>query len=52
MQAILDEKEQIAAENQDLTKRKAKLELNIKDIQDDLEGDQKSRVQISSKYFT
>ncbi|XP_060076543.1 structural maintenance of chromosomes protein 3-like [Ylistrum balloti] len=43
MQTILDEKEQIASENQDLTKRKAKLELNIKDILDDLEGDKKAR---------
>ncbi|OWF38325.1 structural maintenance of chromosomes protein 3-like [Mizuhopecten yessoensis] len=43
MQTILDEKEQIASENQDLTKRKAKFELNIKDILDDLEGDKKAR---------
>lgn len=44
MQGIHDEKEQMTGETQDLTKKKAKLELNIKDIQDELEGDQSARV--------
>ncbi|CAH1784036.1 unnamed protein product [Owenia fusiformis] len=39
LQSILDEKEQITTEQQELVKRKAKLELDVKDIQDDLEGD-------------
>jgi ABC-type phosphate transport system auxiliary subunit len=43
MQTIHDEKEQQGGENQDLTKKKAKLELNIKDIQDELEGDKTAR---------
>lgn len=46
MQTIHDEKEQQTSENQDLTKKKAKLELNIKDIQDELEGDKSARVTI------
>ena len=44
MQGVMDEKENLNTENQDVTKRKAKLELMIKDIQDELEGDQNSRV--------
>ena len=43
MQTLFDEKEQMQTENQDLTKRKAKLELTIKDIQEDLEGDAKAK---------
>jgi structural maintenance of chromosome 3 (chondroitin sulfate proteoglycan 6) len=50
MQTIHDEKEQHGGENQDLTKKKAKLELNIKDIQDELEGDKTARVTIISLY--
>lgn len=46
VQGINDEKEQMTVETQDLTKKKAKLELNIKDIQDELEGDQSARVGI------
>lgn len=44
MQTVFDEKEQLQSENQELTKQKAKLELTIKDIQDDLEGDAKAKV--------
>ncbi|WAR22164.1 SMC3-like protein [Mya arenaria] len=43
MQTVFDEKEQLQSENQELTKQKAKLELTIKDIQDDLEGDKKAK---------
>lgn len=50
MQTIHDEKEQQSSENQDLTKKKAKLELNIKDIQDELEGDKSARVTIISLF--
>ncbi|XP_041368808.1 structural maintenance of chromosomes protein 3-like [Gigantopelta aegis] len=38
LHAILEEKDQLGAESQELTKKKAKLELNIKDIQDEMEG--------------
>ena len=44
MQTLFDEKEQMQTENQELTKRKAKLELIIKDIQEELEGDEKAKV--------
>ncbi|KAK6174533.1 hypothetical protein SNE40_017790 [Patella caerulea] len=43
MQAMLEEKDGLSGENQDLTKRKAKLELNMKDIQDEMEGNQNTR---------
>ncbi|ESO87805.1 hypothetical protein LOTGIDRAFT_127102 [Lottia gigantea] len=43
MQAMLEEKDGLSSENQDLTKRKAKLELNMKDIQDEMEGNQNTR---------
>ena len=46
MQTVMDEKEQINGENQDMTKRRAKLELMIKDIQDELEGDKSARVSV------
>ena len=46
MQTLFDEKEQMQTENQDLTKRKAKLELTIKDVQEDMEGDAKAKVSI------
>ena len=39
MQTQLDEKESMMSEHQDLMKRKAKLELDIKDLQDEVEGD-------------
>ena len=44
MQTVFEEKEQLQGENQELMKQKAKLELTIKDIQDDLEGDAKAKV--------
>lgn len=40
----MDEKEQFVSENQDLTKKRAKIELNMKDIQDELEGNKTARV--------
>ncbi|KAL3863460.1 hypothetical protein ACJMK2_005214 [Sinanodonta woodiana] len=49
MQAIMDEKDLMSSENQELTKRKAKLELNIKDIQDELEGDDKARKKLEDE---
>ena len=48
MQTLFDEKEQMQTENQDLTKRKAKLELTIKDVQDELEGNAKAKVSYTS----
>ncbi|XP_029645024.1 structural maintenance of chromosomes protein 3 isoform X1 [Octopus sinensis] len=41
MQSILEEKETLSHEHQDLMKKKAKLELTIKDIQEDMEGEKK-----------
>ena len=49
MQTVFDEKEALQTENQELTKQKAKLELTIKDIQDDLEGDAKAKVSVFIK---
>ncbi|XP_064630415.1 structural maintenance of chromosomes protein 3-like [Lineus longissimus] len=43
MQNLTDEKEQLSAENQDFMKRKAKLELDIKDMQDEVEGDRSAK---------
>lgn len=43
-QSSIDEKESMTGEHQDLVKRKAKLELNIKDLMDELEGDQNAKV--------
>lgn len=43
LQEVVDEKESLVAELQDLTKQKAKLELNVKDLQEELEGDSSSR---------
>jgi len=50
MQALLDEKESMAGESQELTKQKAKLELNIKDLKDEEAGHKSSKVCI--KYTT
>ena len=44
VQAFIDEKDSMSSEHQDLVKRKAKLELNIKDLMDELEGDQTAKV--------
>lgn len=43
MQTVFDEKEALQTENQELTKQKAKLELTIKDMQEDLEGEAKAQ---------
>ena len=44
MQALLDEKESMAGESQELTKQKAKLELNIKDLKDEEAGHKSGKV--------
>jgi len=44
IQALLDEKDSMAGENQDLTKQKAKLELTIKDLKDEEAGDKSNKV--------
>jgi len=51
MQALLDEKESMAGESQELTKQKAKLELSIKDLKDEEAGHKSSKVCISFKAF-
>ena len=51
MQALLDEKESMAGENQELTKQKAKLELNIKDLKDEEAGHKSSKVCIKHVTF-
>ena len=49
MQGVMEEKENLNSDNQETTKRRAKLELMIKDVQDELEGDKSARVHISKK---
>lgn len=44
MQSLLEEKDTLSHEYQDLTKKKAKVELTIKDILEEIEGDKRSRV--------
>lgn len=44
IQALADEKDQIAAEHQNFQKQKAKLELDVKDLQEELEGGQSNKV--------
>ena len=49
MQGVMEEKENLNSDNQETTKRRDKLQLMIKDIQDELEGDKSARVHISKK---
>jgi cell division protein FtsB len=44
MQSLLEEKDALTAETQELTKQRAKLELNIKDLRDEEAGDKTSKV--------
>lgn len=44
VQTYLDEKEAMMGEHQELTKTKAKLELSIKDLQEELDGDSGAKV--------
>jgi len=44
MQSLLDEKDSMTGETQELTKQRAKLELNIKDLRDEEAGDKTSKV--------
>ena len=44
VQGYVDEKESMVAEHQELMKRKAKLELDIKDMQEEAEGDVNAKV--------
>lgn len=46
IQGYVDEKESMSSEHQDLTKRKAKLELDIKDMMEEMEGDTSARVRL------
>ena len=41
---LLEERDSLGSENHDLTKKKAKLELNIKDVEDEMEGNQSMKV--------
>ena len=43
-QAFVDEKEVLMTEQQELVKRKAKLELDINDMQSEMDGDQTAKV--------
>ncbi|XP_013420555.1 structural maintenance of chromosomes protein 3 [Lingula anatina] len=43
VQTVMDDKEQLTAEHQELMKRRAKLELDIKDYQDEVEGDRSAK---------
>ena len=51
LQELFDEKESMTGEYQELTKQKAKLELNIKDLQEELDGDSSSKVGIYRMKF-
>lgn len=44
VRTFLEEKESMMSEHQDFMKRKAKLELDIKDIQEQLDGDSSAKV--------
>ena len=44
VQGLADEKEQILTEHQDFVKRRAKLELDIKDLQEEIDGDKSAKV--------
>lgn len=46
MQTLLEEKDALTSETQELTKQRAKLELNIKDLRDEEAGDKTSKVVI------
>lgn len=41
---LLEEKDALTSETQELTKQRAKLELNIKDLRDEEAGDKTSKV--------
>ena len=43
-QTLLEERDSLGSESHDLTKKKAKLELDIKDIEDEMEGNQNMKV--------
>ena len=51
VQGYIDEKDTMMTEHQSLTKSKAKLELDIKDIQEELAGDQSDRVSTEELQF-
>ena len=44
VQGLLEEKESLTNEHQDLTKQRAKLELIIKDLQEEEDGDKSNKV--------
>lgn len=44
LQELIDEKDSLTGEHQELTKQRAKLDLNIKDLQQELEGDSSGKV--------
>lgn len=44
LQELMDEKDSLTGEHQELTKQRAKLDLNIKDLQQELEGDSSGKV--------
>ena len=55
VQGLADEKEQILGEHQDFVKRRAKLELDIKDLQEEVDGDKSAKVSpfdASTIYFS
>ncbi len=44
VQTFVDEKDSMMGEHQDLQKRKAKLELTIRDLQEEFDGSKKAQV--------
>ena len=51
VRTFIDEKDSLTAEHQDLTKRKSRLELDIKDIQDELDGNKSGKVSVENNVF-
>ena len=49
VQGYVDDKESMMSEHQELIKRRSKLELDIRDMQDEVEGDRGNKV--SNKLF-
>ena len=52
IQGLLEEGDSFGTENHDLTKKKAKLELDIKDIEDEVEGNQSMKVVMNLPLFS
>ena len=50
VQGYVDDKELMMSDHQEFIKRRSKLELDIRDMQDELEGDKSNKVRITSAF--